>query len=82
MTLVGFEGNRGNLSTNNNNMKIITIQKTCEGGGYVACVNGFKNAQCIGKDEISALNCLTEKINKKHPNWIQKVDWDNKTEKN
>ena len=55
-------------------MKIIVIRKT-NGGGYVASVNGMKKAEAFGKDEITALRYLTERLESKNAGWIQRSDW-------
>lgn len=55
-------------------MKVILIHKTTT-GGYVASVNGIKKAEAFGKDEVSALKYLTEKLENKNANWIQRSDW-------
>ena len=56
-------------------MKVILIHKTTT-GGYVASVNGIRKAEAFGKDEISALNNLTERLKDRDPNWIQRIDWE------
>lgn len=56
-------------------MKIITIQQTKTGKGYVANVNGFEGATAIAKDEITALQYLVEKLESKNTGFIQKSDW-------
>ena len=55
-------------------MKVILIHKTTT-GGYVASVNGMKKAEAFGKDEISAIKNLTERLENRNPNWIQRSDW-------
>ena len=56
-------------------MKIITIQETKDGTGFVASVNSFQNATVIAEDEVTALRGLLEKIEAKNKKFIQKMDW-------
>ena len=56
-------------------MKIITIQETKNGSGYVASVNGFKLATCIANDEVTALKHLVQRLEERNSSWIQVSDW-------
>ena len=56
-------------------MKIITIQETKNGSGYVASVNSFNHATAIAVDEMSALKQLVEKLEEKDNAWIKRSDW-------
>lgn len=56
-------------------MKIITIQQTKPGGGFCANVNGFEDVASFGKDEVSALEHLLEKLKSRNEKFIQISDW-------
>lgn len=60
-------------------MKIITIQETKNGKGYVASINGFEGGNAIAGDEVTALRNLLTLIESKNPAWIQKQDFTWKT---
>lgn len=62
-------------------MKVILVNKTIDGKSYSAHVNGYPQPTGYGTNEIEALKMLLDLLEKKNPKFIQRGDWEKKTDK-